>query len=121
FFLYYKTGLYKTKLHIYYKSFIPGMGIFLILCVVASYYLSLRSIVVGKSIGYTYATPGNLSIHDFIVAYLGIMIIYNFVSACFISPGAVVPKDAGGTAKIDTNDKDANYQRLWKSVDSQGG
>ena len=111
---------HHRPVEVVWRSFIPALAILLIVGVVLSYYLSLRGTIVHKrwcaaatspAVPEIEAKQGDtrtndtedqhhhhhhqycywLHIHDGIVLYFMIMILYNFVSACFRSPGVVIP------------------------------
>ena len=102
--LYIKSGVYKLKIHIYWRSWIPPLAIVLVVLVVSSYFGSLREVVrerwcfpAGEETNNSYpiVIEGEgcrwLRFHDAVVLYIGFMILFNFVSACFRSPGVVLP------------------------------
>ena len=156
---YFKFGLSKLKLHIFWRSWVPGFAIVLIAAIVASYFGSLRGIVKERWC-YSCPTPASsvgtieggtddnscsrvddswcrwLLFHDAVVAYLGFMIIFCFVSACFRSPGVVLAKDQQvkdnetkeSSSMINTNNKPLNNSHAqrecipkWSAKDSRGG
>jgi hypothetical protein len=145
---YVKFGFYKINIHIYWRCCVPALALTLILLVIASYYASLKcvikerwcctsSIILLDDDEEKTETNSNSSsyyceescrwqlFHDFVVAYLGIMIIFNFLSACFRSPGVVLPtKDDGGQHQNQDllNEESPNeYNKKWSSIDSRGG
>ena len=103
---YIKSGLYKLKFHIFWRSWIPAFAIALIIVVVLSYFGSLREIVkerwcchkIEVEVRDSYAIVGTsdqclwIFLHDGVVLYLGLMIIFNFISASLRSPGVVLAK-----------------------------
>jgi hypothetical protein len=154
---YFKFGLSKLKLHIYWRSWVPVFAIALIAAIVASYFGSLRAIVEERwcyscpsTVGTTEGGTDNnscsrvddesdswcrwLLFHDAVVVYLGLMIIFNFVSACFRSPGVVLANhqevkddETKESSSMITNNKLNNSQvqkeciKKWSSKDSRGG
>mmetsp|Transcript_6284 Transcript_6284/g.6990 ORF Transcript_6284/g.6990 Transcript_6284/m.6990 type:complete len:454 (-) Transcript_6284:3916-5277(-) len=129
FYCYVQSGFYKLKIHIYWRSWVPALAIILIFMVIMSYYGSLRVVIKERwcCIILDQEEKSNISckddcrwqlFHDFFVAYLGIMIIFNFLSACFRSPGVVLSKNGGGP---EIEDKDPNKIKKWSSIDSNGG
>jgi hypothetical protein len=142
---YFKSGLHKLKIHIYWRSWVPALAIALIVLVVASYFASLREIIrerwccpaVGGEGGTNYMcslSDANgwcrwLLFHDATVMYLGLMILFNFLSACFRSPGVVLQneqqlKDSEKkTSRITKNlHGEARKESIkWCSKDSRGG
>jgi len=144
-FCYFKIGLYKLKLHIHWRSWVPALAIALVAVVVFSYFRSLREIVNERWCCPTLASKGVASgsdsrvdnngscqwllFHDTVVAYLGFMIIFNFLTACFRSPGVVLAKqqqmenDENKESMI-TDSLDGRVQekcRKWSSKESRGG
>eukprot|EP00536_Pseudo-nitzschia_multiseries_P010729 jgi/Psemu1/203987/e_gw1.337.38.1 len=117
---YFKCGLYKSKIHIYWRSWVPAFAIVLISSVIASYYGSLREFVKERWCHQKFRCQNSeinhgceiqvggrcqwLLFHDVVVAYLGTMIIFNFLSACFRSPGVL-----------------SRESKHWSSKDSRGG
>lgn len=126
-YLYFKTGLHHLGIHESWRSTIPFFGLSLICTVILSYICSLRSIL---AIGWcctdkriqTACHTTDCSwvyVHDVCVAYLGIMIMFHYASACFRSPGVALSTaydaiDDEYAATIPDNLK-------WKSIDSRGG
>jgi hypothetical protein len=136
---YVKFGFYKINIHIYWRCFVPALALTLILLVIASYYGSLKYVIKERWCCTTSIillgddeekTKNNNDdnnsyycgdscrwqlFHDFVVAYLGIMIIFNFLSACFRSPGVVLPtRDSGQQQHL-------QHEEKWSSIDSRGG
>ena len=143
---YVKFGLYKLKVHVYWRSWVPAFAIVLIVMVVASYYGSLREIVKERWCCATLSGEKTnrscridevggcrwLLFHDFVVAYLGLMIIFNFLSACFRSPGVVLAKDQEQKQEQkqqlqqseithELADQAPKESEKWTSRDSRGG
>jgi len=141
---YFKFGLYKLKLHIYWRSCVPVLAIVLIVVVVVSYFGSLREIINERWCCPTAGTEGGINnscsrvdesgwcrwllFHDAVVVYLGLMIIFNFLSACFRSPGVVLAKqqvkDSEKKESMIANKRDSQIQKeyiKWSSKDSRGG
>jgi DHHC palmitoyltransferase len=123
-YVYGKSGLYQLKIHIYWRSCVPAMGMSLIVLVVLSYYTSLRSVV---QMSWCQSRPSAIYFHDSFVAYLGTMILYHMISACFRSPGVALPdaaKDKKSNEKTTTGEaskfqSQSSYK--WMAVESQGG
>lgn len=123
-YLYFKSGLYKLRIHRYWRSGVPAFGISLICVVLLSYYFSLRTVIIAR-----WCCPlSNITchrpscpwavFHDGFVFYVGVMIIFHYISACFRSPGVAL------TADYDKFEKSAygiTEDIRWKSIDSQGG
>jgi hypothetical protein len=122
---YFRTGLYRLQLHRHWRSWIPFVGIGLVFLVSLSYYFSLRSIIARRcccsekdandqcQVGCKWAL-----VHDFTVAYISFMIIFHYVSACFQSPGVVLP----GEHSIDSqNNTPGIVQEDWLAADGRGG
>ena len=145
---YVKFGFYKINIHIYWRCFVPALALTLILLVIASYYGSLKYVIKerwccttssiilsGDDEEKTKEDNDNNSyyceescrwqlFHDFVVAYLGIMIIFNFLSACFRSPGVVIPtKDSGQQQQHLLHEEYPKeyIHKKWSSIDSRGG
>mmetsp|Transcript_10111 Transcript_10111/g.21189 ORF Transcript_10111/g.21189 Transcript_10111/m.21189 type:complete len:463 (-) Transcript_10111:1500-2888(-) len=144
-FSYFQSGLNKSKVHIYWRSWVPALAIALIVVVIVSYFRTLREIVKERwccDVFGTETKTGNswcrsteksggcrwLLFHDIIVAYLGIMINFNFLSACFRSPGVVLAKDQqqkddgkGRTLSPQIGNEGPKECLKWSSKDSRGG
>ena len=143
-FAYFKSGIYQLKIHIYWRSWVPALAIALIALVVSSYFGALREIVRERWCCSTAGgTNNNCSVaegegcrwmifHDAVVLYLGLMILFNFVSACFRSPGVVLAnhqkaKDRGGKDSMvaekskNLSSEILNEHMRWSSKNSQGG
>ena len=139
-FVYFKSGVHLLKIHIYWRSSVPALAITLIVLVVSSYFGSLREIIrerwcCPEDITCSLAEEGEgcqwILFHDLVVLYLGFMILFNFLSACFRSPGVVLPnlqRPKVGDEKGDRGDgksKENGEKRLerlqWSSKDSRGG
>mmetsp|Transcript_28736 Transcript_28736/g.61867 ORF Transcript_28736/g.61867 Transcript_28736/m.61867 type:complete len:428 (-) Transcript_28736:2573-3856(-) len=142
---YFKFGLYKSNIHVYWRSCVPAFGIVLITIVVASYYGSLREVVEERWCYPTRDCPEDrihndceidkggkcqwLLFHDIVVAYLGLMILFNFLSACFRSPGVVLVKQEEDENNTECEPKITNESsnqafkesKRWLSKDSRGG
>ncbi|KAG7346822.1 DHHC palmitoyltransferase [Nitzschia inconspicua] len=135
-----KTGLYRLQLHIYWRPCVPAVGISLIILVILAYYTSLRSIIQSRWCRHDLTVTVNnkhscsiIYLHDGIVAYLGIMILYHMSSACFQSPGVAVPNDdsienhlkPNVTTKVSTTDEinssPSSSFYAWTSTDARGG
>ncbi len=133
---YFKSRLDIFKIHIYWRSWVPALAIVLIVGVVASYFGSLREVVRERwcCVAGEKCSRGVqcrwLLFHDAVVVYLGFMILFNYVSACFRSPGVVL---ANRNQSKDENEKDStstgsskkihtrkSIQR-WSAKDSRGG
>lgn len=130
-YLYYQSGLSRLGLHRVWRYMLPGFAVFLISSVVMAYYLKLRSIILPRwccpqSSGSIDLEGSDCqifdcfwaSVHDGFVGYIGIMILFNFLSACFLSPGVALSRQyksiQGGTTEIADDLK-------WKCTDSRGG
>lgn len=143
-FVYFKSGFHKLKLHIYWRSSVPALAIALIVLVVSSYFGSLREIIRNRwccpilkdgerdENSCSLAEKGEgckwILFHDVIVLYLGFMILFNFLSACFRSPGVVLPKPQQSNEKNDGDDQKSKPYKVkvterlrWSSKDSRGG
>jgi len=139
-FFYFQFGVYKLKLHIYWRSVVPALAIVLIVAVVISYFGSLRKIIELRWCSTTMAEVTDKSItrlgesdqcrwlffHDTFVIYVSTMIIFNFLSACFRSPGVVLTsrqqaKNNKGSDLVDTNNSMLKVWKDWSSTDSIGG
>ena len=129
-FFYFQFGVYKLKLHIYWRSVVPALAIALIVAVVISYFGSLRKIIelrwclTDKSITRLGESDQCrwLFFHDAFVVYVSTMIIFNFLSACFRSPGVVLTsrqqaKINKGSDLVDTNN---SMLKMWKDLPGQG-
>jgi hypothetical protein len=126
-YLYFKSGLYKFRIHLYWRSGVPAFGISLICVLVMSYYLNLRSAVIARwscpSMNYTGKMCDQPSymrtlFHDGFVFYVGIMILFHYISTCFRSPGVAL---AANYDRFYNSQDDLQDDLRWKSVDSQGG
>ena len=145
-FAYFKSGVYQLKLHIYWRSWVPGLAITLIALVIFSYFGSLREIIrkrwccpsaemEGGTKNSCFVTGERcrwLHFHDAVVLYLGLMIIFNLMSACFRSPGVVLPNQKQGNDRenedtritddsLKADSKIQNECIRWSSKDSRGG
>ncbi len=146
-FVYFKSGVHKLKLHIYWRSFVPALAITLIVLVVSSYFGSLREIVRERWCCPAFATGEGedntcsliekgegcrwILFHDIVVLYLGFMILFNFLSACFRSPGVVLTnpqqsknaneKEDSGDEKPKAHNEKRTERPRWSSKDSRGG
>ena len=145
FFAYFRFGLYKLKLHVYWRSWVPALAITIIVAIVLSYFGSLRNIIKERWCCSIVGVEGKfnnscsfvddsdwcrwLLFHDAVVVYLGLMIIFNLMSACFRSPGVVLakrqqPKGSKKKESMITNKLDSQVQKesiKWSSKDSVGG
>ena len=88
---YYRTGLFRLGIHARWRSWIPFVGLLLVVLVAISYFSVLRSVIVGGGEG----GMGNFSVHDAVVSYFVTMILFHYVSGCFRSPGVVLPAGGG--------------------------
>lgn len=124
-YLYFRSGLYKLGLHLNWRAFVPVFGISLILAVLLSYWATLRSLILPR---WCCKVPDETSchpqtcmwtlLHDFLVCYLGMMILFNYISACFRSPGVALGEDY---KEIESSHLPIPPALRWKSVDSRGG
>mmetsp|Transcript_52564 Transcript_52564/g.127325 ORF Transcript_52564/g.127325 Transcript_52564/m.127325 type:complete len:557 (+) Transcript_52564:146-1816(+) len=150
----YKFRLQRTVPYV--RSSIPIFALVLICGVISSYFLSIRSTVVAKrwchqhhhhhdhsgdvpvedeeencddtSTGPPTSCRG-VYVHDFIVVYLGVMILFHYLSAVFRSPGvALSSKYNGNDNNTCCNDDDDDVTKNsspvgleWTAIKSQGG
>lgn len=108
--LYYKTGLRKLKIHLFWRSCVPAFAIGLIVAVVSSYFLHLRPIICDEDCRWPF-------FHDITVSYFGVMIIFNYLSACFRSPGVAMAECYNNLDELDS----ILDEIKWTAANSQGG
>jgi hypothetical protein len=108
--LYYKTGLYRLRLHIIWRSLVPIFSVLLICLILLSYFASLRSLVEQRWCDQHFCK--SIYVHDISVVYLGVMIIFNYLSSTFRSPGVALKFN---------EIEDKPQERRWKAIDGQGG
>ena len=126
-YLYFKTGLFRLGLHDHWRSSVPFFGLLLICTVLLSYICSIRSTlatawccVETHSQTACQVAPCAWSyVNDVIIAYLGIMIMFHYTSACFRSPGVALSKEYDDIGNQDIARMPDNL--TWKSVHSRGG
>ena len=137
---YFRSGFYRLKVHIYWRTWIPLIGIGLIVLVAISYYTSLKTIIAGRA---CCGNPNEESneydgeqcrldcksayAHDATVAYISFMIIFHYISACFRSPGVALPthQDTG----LVNNDQPTTTMtttipqqpQVWLASEGRGG
>jgi len=133
-YLYFKIGIHHLGSVQHWRSTVPIFGMGLICTVLMSYVFSLRNELANswcniESVISQETSPEQqrrivcprLYIHDGIIAYLGFMIMFHFISACWRSPGVVLSSEYEG---IDGHEEDP--VRIppflkWKSADARGG
>lgn len=138
-YLYVRSGLVKLKVHAYWRSWVPSFAILLVVSVVTAYYTSLRTPLMERwccCSGPSKYDGGGMAgttcresclwppIHDGAVAYLGVMIVFHYLSACFRSPGVALSKDYEqiDVATATTQSEDNLPSKLvWTAADSRGG
>ncbi len=121
---YFTSGLDRLKIHVYWRSWIPALAIILIVLVVVSYFGGLREVVRERwcCINNNSCPEGCrwLLFHDAVVVYLGGMILFQYLSACFSSPGVVLPNQDDKSQET-THANGRIQTRVWSSKDSRGG
>jgi hypothetical protein len=122
---YYTSGLAKLGLHKQSKSLIPCFAFLLISLVIFCYFKRLRNDIIGR-----WCRPHDTKdvehlercywsfFHDFFVSYIGVMILFNYVAACFRSPGVAL--DARYNA-LGVTDNVLSEELKWKAINCQGG
>ena len=128
---YYRSGLYRLRLHLLWRPLMPIFAVLLIILILASYFTFLRDPIKqrwccppnSESASYTTGCTDEdcswMIVHDMIVAYLGIMILFNFVTGCIRSPGVALPT-LEGVDNISTSNN-APPQFIWTAFNGQGG
>jgi len=125
-YVYFKSGAYKVGTHRWWRSVVPAFGIGLICAVVLSYYWTLRPVIIQR-----WCCPLNRgpdapcedkgcrwsSFHDLFVFYLGMIIVFHYLSACFQSPGVAL---AARYNELEST-QDVPEGLVWDSLDSRGG
>lgn len=122
--VYFKTGLHRLGIHNFWRSCVPAFGVGLIASVLLSYFFNLRSVIIHRWCCVPPIT-GDLNgcrcwwvrFHDIIVLYIGVMIIFHYISATFRSPGVALSQDYIQLIEKKRDDKEME----WKAVNSQGG
>ena len=126
-YLYFKSGLFKLGLHDHWRSSVPFFGLLLICTVLLSYICSIRSALATvwccaathSQTACQVTTCAWASVHDVFIAYLGIMIMFHYSSACFRSPGVALSAEYDGIGDQGIATMPENL--IWKSVHSRGG
>jgi DHHC palmitoyltransferase len=133
-YLYVRSGLVRLRVHAYWRALVPSFAIVLVALVVMSYYTSLRTPLMERWC----CSPKPPSIdegdktcredclwpqfHDVTVAYLGIMIMFHYLSACFRSPGVALCREYGELDEhIRTMGEGVPSTSKWTAIESQGG
>jgi hypothetical protein len=123
-YLYFKTGLTKLGIHRTGRSYVPFFAVSLVSLVLLSYFTRLRFVILKRwccDVEMKEATcMENCKwplLHDFFVSYVGIMILFNYISACFRSPGVAL---AAKYECFDSSDSIPDEMK-WKAADCQGG
>lgn len=121
-YLYYKSGLESLGIHRYWRSSIPCYALSLVSLVLLSYFTRLRQVIVERWCCPLEANHSSCMdscrwpiLHDCAVCYIGLMIIFNYVSACFRSPGVALSSSYQNVG----NDIPEHLQ--WKAIHCQGG
>lgn len=118
--IYVKTGCIKLPI----RSCVPYFVMFLVSVIALSYVAKLRLVIferwccildINTEASDCIGSCSSIFFHDFIVAYLCVMILFNYFSACFRSPGVILAKQYNNVA--DTIPKELK----WKATDYQGG
>ena len=125
---YYRSGLFRLRLHLMWRPLMPLFAILLIVLIVSSYYSFLRVPIRERwccpsksELSGSTCKEGCLwiSVHDLIVAYLGVMILFNFISGCFCSPGVALPTSEAVAAN--SSQETHNLQFSWTAQEGRGG
>mmetsp|Transcript_104426 Transcript_104426/g.156400 ORF Transcript_104426/g.156400 Transcript_104426/m.156400 type:complete len:420 (+) Transcript_104426:48-1307(+) len=123
YFVYFRTGLYRLRLHKHWTSWIPFVGIGLVLLISSSYYYSLRSGIAHRYCCMETEASDQCQVgwkcslaHDVTVTYISFMIVFHYLAACFQSPGVALP----GERPNDSNTPEIG-QEEWLAVDGRGG
>jgi len=116
--IYYRCGLSRLQLHTVWRSSIPCFAILLVLLVELSYFGRLRVLLSTRwCMEQDSLCRSSFILNDIFVAYLGLMILFNYVSACFRSPGVALSSQYSG---LDESSK-VPYHLTWKASHGQGG
>jgi hypothetical protein len=139
---YIKTGLVKLGLHRIWRPLVPMFAVLLISSIIFSYFAVLRYTIkkrwccaihtntVVEPERTTTMTNENLQceddcwwimVHDATVAYLGFMILFNFLSGCFLSPGVALPVEGRSPSSTIAGGQEAQEPQKWRAIDGQGG
>jgi hypothetical protein len=125
---YFKSGLYRLQIHRVWRSCVPAFAVMLICGVVSSYFFSLRSTIIVRRWCCADTTNSDretceencrwLFLHDIAVSYIGFMIVFNFLSGCFRSPGVALAAEYNDCEEEDGKIAD---ELRWNAMDSKGG
>jgi len=111
-----------------YRQLVPCFAIFLVSSLLSTYFLVLRSEVVVRRWCNTEVNDSIkkgsfpcrwVYVHDAVVTYFGLMILFNYFITVFSSPGVALPSTVAIKQLEKHNIADPEY--VWKSRDSRGG
>lgn len=122
---YHHTGLHRLQLHKVWRPLVPSFAILLVALIALSYFTTLRVIVRERWCCRAVVTGEKKChetcwwqyAHDATVFYLCIMILFNYLSTTFRSPGVALGADY---KDIDDNDC-LSPDRKWTAIEGQGG
>jgi hypothetical protein len=123
---YHHNGLYRLKLHKIWRPLVPSFAILLVALIGFSFFTTLRVPVREQWCCQAEAETGEkkcqescwwLYTHYATVSYLCIMILFNYLSTTFRSPGVAMNADY---EDIDDNDC-LSPERKWTAIEGQGG
>jgi hypothetical protein len=122
---YHHTGLHRLHLHKIWRAFVPFFAIMLVAFIVFSFFTTLRVTTRERWCCWAAETGEKKCqescwrqyAHDATVSYLCIMILFNYLSTTFRSPGVALGADY---QDIDDNDC-LSPERKWTAIEGQGG
>lgn len=123
-YVYCKLGLAKLGIHRTGRSYVPFFAISLVVLVLLSYFTRLRFVILRRRCcNAEKAEPTCMEscklplLDDFFVAYVGTMILFNYTSACFRSPGVAL----AAKYRLINSSETIPDEMKWKAAECQGG
>jgi hypothetical protein len=106
------------------RACIPIFAMCLIGLVILSYPLSIRHRLIqprwcSSSLSSSLSCKW-MYLHDFIVFYLGFMVLYHYIATIFTSPGVALPSSSEATTTT-TSPPPPPPTKAWTAIQSQGG